>query len=82
MCGRDPGSAAGSGRNPDRPIPKGWEHLEIEKDFRGKHLHIRIENPDGRESGFQKLILNGRELDSSYIPAGILEEENEIRLIL
>lgn len=63
-------------------IPKGWEHLEIEKDFRGKHLHIRIENPDGRESGFQKLILNGRELDSSYVPAGILEEENEIRLIL
>lgn len=63
-------------------IPKGWEHLEIEKDFRGKHLHIQIENPDGRESGFQKLVLNGRELDSSYIPAGILEEENEIRLIL
>ena len=63
-------------------IPKGWEHLEIEKDFRGKHLHIQIENPDGRESGFQKLILNGRELDSSYVPAGILEEENEIRLIL
>ena len=63
-------------------IPKGWEHLEIEKDFRGKHLHIRIENPDGRESGFQKLVLNGRELDSSYVPAGILEEENEIRLIL
>lgn len=63
-------------------IPKGWEHLEIEKDFRGKHLHIRIENPDGRESGFQKLILNGRELDSNYVPAGILEEENEIRLIL
>ena len=61
-------------------IPKGWEHLEIEKDFRGKHLHIRIENPDGRESGFQKLILNGRELDSSYVPAGILEEENEIRI--
>lgn len=63
-------------------IPKGWEHLEIEKDFRGKHLHIRIENPDGRESGFQKLVLNGRELDSNYVPAGILEEENEIRLIL
>ena len=63
-------------------IPKGWEHLEIEKDFRGKHMHILIENPDGRESGFQKLILNGRELDSSYVPAGILEEENEIRLIL
>ena len=63
-------------------IPKGWEHLEIEKDFRGKHLHIQIENPDGRESGFQKLVLNGRELDSSYVPAGILEEENEIRLIL
>ncbi len=30
-------------------IPKDWTHLEIRKDFRGKHLHIVIENPDRRE---------------------------------
>ena len=63
-------------------IPKGWTRLEIEKDFRGKHLHIMVENPNGKESGCEKLTLNGRELEGNYIPAGLLCEENEIRLIL
>ncbi len=63
-------------------IPKDWTHVEIEKDFRGKHLHIQIENPNRRESGCEKFILNGKELDGSYIPAVCLEARNEIRLIL
>ncbi len=63
-------------------IPKDWTHLEIRKDFRGKHLHIVIENPDRRESGCDRLILNGQELDSNHIPADLLEDENEICLIL
>lgn len=63
-------------------IPKTWAHLEIEKDFRGKHLHILIENPNGHESGCQKLILNGEELDNNYIPVTLLNDENEIQLVL
>ena len=63
-------------------IPKNWTHLEIEKDFRKAHLHIVIDNPTGRESGYEKLTLNGRELDSNYIPANLLEKENNIQLIL
>ena len=63
-------------------IPKDWTHLEIRKDFRGKHLHIVIENPDRRESGCERLILNGQEMDSNHIPADLLEDENEICLIL
>ena len=63
-------------------IPKDWTHLEIRKDFRGKHLHIVIENPDRRESGCERLIVNGQELDSNHIPADLLEDENEICLIL
>ena len=63
-------------------IPKNWTHLEIEKDFRKAHLHIVIDNPNGRESGYEKLTLNGRELDSNYIPANLLEKENNIQLIL
>ena len=63
-------------------IPKSWEHLEIEKDFRGKHLHIRIENPNHQESGCEKLILNGTELDGTYIPDKLLQKENEIVLFL
>lgn len=63
-------------------IPKRWTHLEIEKDFRGKHLHILIDNPNGRESGFQTLTINGQTLADNYIPASLLGAENEIRLIL
>ena len=63
-------------------IPKSWESLEIQKDFRGKRLHITIQNPDKRESGVKTLILNGRELEGSHIPASLLLEENEIILTL
>lgn len=63
-------------------IPRDWKHLEIEKDFRGKHLHILIENPNNLESGCEKLIINGKELDDNYIPACLLETENEILIIL
>lgn len=63
-------------------IPKDWTCLEIEKDFRGKHLHILIENPNGREAGCEKLMLNGNEMTSNYIPASFLKDINEIRMIL
>ena len=63
-------------------IPKHWTHLEIEKDFRKKHLRILIENPNNQETGYKKLILNGKELDSNYIPASLLQDENNIQMIL
>ncbi len=63
-------------------IPREWKRIEIDKDFRGKHLHILVENPNGRESGCETLLLNGKLLNDNYIPADLLEEENEILLTL
>ena len=63
-------------------IPGDWDHLEIHKDFRGKHLHIVIDNPHGRESGWEKLVVNGSSLTEPYIPSDILKKDNEIRLTL
>lgn len=63
-------------------IPKDWNHFEMEKDFRGKHLHIIVDNPKGRESGCERLMVNGKELADNYIPAKLLSEENEILLVL
>ncbi len=63
-------------------IPKSWKQFEMEKDFRGKHLHIRVENPDGREAGCTRLTLNGQELPENYIPADLLQAENEVVLTL
>ena len=31
-------------------VPKDWDHFEIRKDFRGRKLHISVENPSGHES--------------------------------
>lgn len=63
-------------------IPKDWNHLEIDKNFRGKHLHIVVENPNRKESGYTKFILNNKELPDNYIPIELLDNENEIILII
>lgn len=63
-------------------IPKSWSSFELEKDFRGRHLHIRVENPEHRESGFTRLLLNGQELTDNYIPEKLLEPQNDILLTL
>ena len=63
-------------------VSSDWKEFEITKDFRGKKLHITVKNPDGAESGFKNMVLNGRELDDNYIPADLLEDENEIILTM
>ncbi len=63
-------------------VPKTWESFTIEKDFRGKKLNIRVENPNHHESGFTKLMVNGANLKENYIPETILREENEIVLTM
>ncbi|MDE7478240.1 MAG: N,N'-diacetylchitobiose phosphorylase [Lachnospiraceae bacterium] len=63
-------------------IPKEWESFEIEKDFRGNHLHIVVQNPGHAEAGCKKLIVNGKELEGNYVPAELLKEKTEIELIM
>ena len=63
-------------------IPKSWKSFSIEKDFRGCRLHIRVENPHQRESGCESLTLNGKTLPENYIPASMLQKDNEILLRL
>lgn len=63
-------------------IPKEWESFEIDKDFRGKHLHIVVQNPGHAESGCKKLVVNGREMEGNYIPAELLKKQTEIELLM
>lgn len=63
-------------------IPKSWGNFEMDKNFRGKHLHILVENPNGKESGYTTVILNGQELADNYIPATLLKDDNEIIFVL
>ena len=63
-------------------VPKEWESFTIDKNFRGKHLHIIVDNPDRKESGCAKLVLNGKELEGNYIPDELLMAENTITLTM
>lgn len=63
-------------------IPKEWEEITIDKEFRGTKLHIVVKNAGRRESGYKSLVLNGKEMPDNYIPAGELKAENEIVLIM
>ena len=63
-------------------IPKAWEHFEIDKDFRESHLHIVVKNPNHTESGCRSLTVNGKKMEGNYIPAAILEKENEVELVM
>jgi cellobiose phosphorylase len=61
-------------------IPSSWKSFTMEKIFRGKKLYIKVNNPNGRESGCKQLTVNGKEVKGNYIPASILKAENEITL--
>lgn len=63
-------------------IPKAWDGFEIEKDFRGCHLHIVVENPDHVESGCKSLLVNGQAVEGDYIPKELLSEQTEIELTM
>ena len=56
--------------------------LKSKKDFRGCHLHIKVQNPGHAESGFKKLTVNGEELKDNYIPQDKLTAETEVELYL
>ena len=63
-------------------IPAEWDGFKIEKIFRGKKLNINIDNSAHVESGVKAITLNGNTLDGNYIPADLLNENNDITVIL
>ncbi|MBR6222032.1 MAG: N,N'-diacetylchitobiose phosphorylase [Lachnospiraceae bacterium] len=63
-------------------IPSEWKEFKIHKMFRGSKLDIIVKNPEGRESGYNTLTLNGEVLEDNYIPADKLNEVNEIILTM
>ena len=63
-------------------VPKDWESFVIDKNFRGKHLHIVVKKPDHKESGFKTMTVNGNVLEDSYIPEELLATETTITLTM
>ena len=63
-------------------IPSDWKEFTMEKNFRGKKLVIKVENPDGAESGFKEFYINGEKQDDNYIPADKMSDITEVRMVM
>ncbi len=66
----------------DPAIPHAWDGFKIEKNFRGKHLSIDIQNPDHVESGVKSITINGEKLDGNFVCECKMKENNEIVVVL
>jgi cellobiose phosphorylase len=63
-------------------IPGEWKEFSIEKTFRGRKLHIKVQNPDGAEGGFKEFYINGVKQEKNYLPEALMKDENEILLVM
>ena len=63
-------------------VPKEWDSFEIEKDFRGRHLHIMVQNPGHAQCGCKRLTVNGTPVEGNEVPESMLTAHSEIELIL
>ena len=63
-------------------IPAQWDGFEIEKEFRGKHLSIKVSNPEHKESGVKEITLNGNKVAGCFVPADEMKNENEILVLM
>lgn len=59
-------------------IPAEWDGFEIDKDFRGKHLHIVVNNHGHAQSGCKKVTVDGQEIEGNYISEQLLKDQTEI----
>ena len=63
-------------------VPSDWKEFTMEKNFRGKKVMIKVENPDGAEAGFKEFYINGEKQEDNYIPADKLTDVTEVRLVM
>ncbi len=63
-------------------ISSEWKEFTMKKVFRGKSLNIAVKNPDGAQGGFKEFYFNGKKLDSNYILADMMLEDNEVIIIM
>ena len=63
-------------------IPGECKSFEAEKTFRGKKLKIRVENPNGKESGWSEFYVNDEKQADNYVSEKQLTAVTEIKLVM
>ncbi|MBN2045699.1 MAG: hypothetical protein JW757_11805 [Anaerolineales bacterium] len=62
----------------DPCIPSDWKGFKAVRRFRGKWVHIEVQNPEGICKGVASVTLNGEALADNLIPADKLVDQNEV----
>jgi cellobiose phosphorylase len=63
-------------------IPEDWDGFTMEKVFRGKKLHITVDNLAHNQGKPEKVIVNGRERVPGVIPESELKDDNVITVVM
>lgn len=79
ICGMRP-NAEGLVISPS--IPHTWDGFKIEKNFRGKHLSIDIQNPDHVQSGVKSMTVNGEAVEGNFVCECKMTEQTNIVVVL
>jgi cellobiose phosphorylase len=66
----------------DPCIPSAWDSFTVERNFRGKQISIKVENPKGIQKGVKSIEINGDLIDGNSIPVKLLDDFNEVRVIM
>ncbi|MBR4554040.1 MAG: N,N'-diacetylchitobiose phosphorylase [Ruminococcus sp.] len=79
ICGMRP-NADGLVISPS--IPAEWDGFKIEKNFRGCHLSIDIQNPDHVESGVKSMTVNGEKVEGNFLCQCKLTEQTNVVVVM
>ena len=63
-------------------IPAEWDGFTMEKTFRGKRLHIRVDNSAHHEGGVQRTLVNGAPVEGDVLTDGMLQDGDEITVVM
>jgi cellobiose phosphorylase len=50
-------------------IPAKWKGFTVTRKFRGNTYIIEVKNPNGRQRGVKKLLVDGKETGGNLLPA-------------
>jgi N,N'-diacetylchitobiose phosphorylase len=62
----------------DPCIPKNWPGFEMQRNFRGKNITIKIANPAGKNKGILELKVNGKVIPGNIVPFTELKDNSII----
>ncbi|HBG65589.1 MAG TPA: N,N'-diacetylchitobiose phosphorylase, partial [Treponema sp.] len=66
----------------DPCVPDSWDGFKVRRRFRGKIIHVDVQNPQHVCKGITSLVLNGEPLDGCVIPADKLKDENIVVAVM